>query len=221
MIIKGALEPEHNITHAIDLECAKKYLLAKEYDLIFLDVMFPNGNGFDFFSTLTELSPNPPPVLFLTSKKEISDQALGYSLGADGYLIKPISKILLQARVTGLLRKTKMLHGKQDLLRSGDLKFVFTKQKAFICSEIEGEQEMDLTSREYKMLVHLCKHEDQVFSREQLLDSIWGDVNISDRTVDSHISHLRKKLTKSICNIESVHGVGYRFVRQPKGRPQP
>jgi DNA-binding response OmpR family regulator len=210
IIIRGALKSEHQVTHVPNLKSAREIIKSQSFDLILLDIMFPEGNGFEFYSGLSEICDNPPPVLFLTSKAEVSDQALGFNLGADGYIIKPINSIILQARVNGIIKKHARLM--PEVFINKDLKFVFPKQKAFICdSNIDSE--IDLTAREYRLLLHFCRHEEQVFSREQLLDTVWGEVNVSDRAVDSHISHLRKKLVPSSFTIESVHGVGYRLIQ--------
>jgi DNA-binding response OmpR family regulator len=211
-IIRKALEPEHYVTSVSLLSKATELLNSHSYQLILLDVMLPDGDGFHFLSDLKNSSSiRTMPVLFLTGKSSTADQVLGFSLGAEDYMIKPIQPILLQARVNAKIKKYTELRNDSDMLILGDLKFLISKQKAMIVRGT-SESEMDLTPLEFKLLLHFAKHEEDVFSRDQLISYVWGEnVHIFDRTIDTHISHLRKKLKGCQYSLDSIHGVGYRL----------
>lgn len=212
-IIRKALEPEHQVTSASSLAKATELLQQHSYQLILLDVTLPDGDGFEFFSELKNSSNiRLVPVLFLTGKSSTADQVLGLSMGAEDYLIKPVQPILLRARVDAKIKKYIELHKESDTYTIGNLKFIISKQKAIIMKET-GETEMDLTPLEFKLLLHFSKHGEEVFTRDQLISRVWGEnVHVFDRTVDTHVSNLRKKLKDSHCSLGSIHGVGYRLV---------
>ena len=185
--------------------------MAKEqtYDLIILDIMLPEMNGFEVCKQLRQTGITTP-VLMLTAKSQEIDKVLGLELGADDYVTKPFSPRELRARVNALLRRGKQFQQDIDRYHFGDVDVDFKK------FEVEkGGQPIYLTALEFAILHFLIKNNDQVVSRDAILDNVWGDdVYVYPRTVDTHIAHLRKKIEADPENPEYIIGVrsiGYRF----------
>jgi DNA-binding response OmpR family regulator len=187
-------------------------------DLILLDIMLPGFDGLEV--TRRVRSRHAIPILMLTARSTELDKVVGLELGADDYLTKPFSMRELLARVSAILRRV-------DLIRSRSQQNTAQATLAFPELEIDIEahdvkslgQPVSLTATEFNLLKLLASHPKRVFSREYLLEEVWGDdVTVFDRTVDSHIQRLRKKLGGSGSPgeyIETVWGVGYRF--SPRG----
>jgi DNA-binding response OmpR family regulator len=176
-------------------------------DLIILDLMLPVMDGREVCRTLRRES--DVPIIMLTALAEEIDQVTGLEIGADDYITKPFSVRALVARVRALLRRT---HGEvriPTIIRSGGLEIDSKKHiVAFNGNPIR------LTSSEFKLLNLLASHPGQAITREGMLDDLHGIASSIDRSVDSHIKNLRKKL-EAACGtsmIETVYGVGYRFI---------
>ena len=214
LFLKEALKPDHTTTGCASLEEARKVLDKKSFGLILLGVLLPDGNGFEFFDELKRAkNVSSVPVLFLSGQSSIADETLGLSLGAEDYIVKPVHFLRLKARVDSKLSKYEKAKKGGETLELGPLKFDLPKQRSYLCDE-SGEHELDLTTLEFKLLLHFSRREDQVFSRDQLITAIWGeDVHILDRTIDTHVSHLRNKIKGAPFSLEAVQGVGYRFTR--------
>ncbi|MCC8073033.1 MAG: response regulator transcription factor [Clostridiales bacterium] len=173
-------------------------------DIMLLDVMMPVQDG---FSVLKELRDQAclVPIIMLTAKGEEYDQLKGFHCGADDYISKPFSPSLLLARVEAVLRR----FGKAatDEITAGALTINTGKRIV----SVDGN-DLDLTRREYELLLYLVVNESMTFSREQLLDNVWGyDFDGSIRTVDTHIKQLRVKLAPHSDYIKTIHCVGYQF----------
>lgn len=216
--IEKSLGSEHVLKSCASLSEASRMLTQDEFDLILLDVMLPDGDGFQFLAQVRNTAESKKPmVLFITGKSSVSDQVMGYMLGAEDYVVKPIHPAVLKAKVNAKLRHLSEKKQVQDQLKVGNLLIDQKRQKAWI-ENSENRMEMDLTPLEFKILYLFACNIEHVFSREQLLNSVWGEnVHIVDRTVDTHMSHLRKKLARcrSSHTIDSVHGVGYRLIQKP------
>ncbi len=186
---------------------------SKEYfDLILLDIVLPDGDGLSLFreKKLNALAQNTP-VFLLTSKTEVASKVEAFDLGVDDYLVKPVSFLELKARV--ITRLKKVLAHKQNtmVIRRGELSLDVPLLKA-TKSYGGNEQDLELTSKEFKILYFLMRHEGVIFPRNKLVQEIWGEgVHVLERTVDSHISSLRRKLGSAGKYVESVSGKGYRF----------
>jgi two-component system alkaline phosphatase synthesis response regulator PhoP len=181
-------------------------------DLILLDVMMPEMDGWDVCKRL-KLDPATThiPILFLTAKGSEVDEVVGLELGADDYIVKPISVRKLLARVKAVLRRrgasqvTSGTH--QDIIRIDELEINIPNYTVAI-----GRSDVVLTKKEFETLVYLAQHRGRVISRELLLNVVWGEsVHVVDRTVDVHISKIREKLGSYAEYIETVKGVGYRM----------
>ncbi len=214
-LVKSVLSDDYLVVEATSLAEASTEISKENTDLILLDVMLPDGNGFNFCATIKqEPAHKNIPVIFLTGKSDTSDKVLGFSLGAEDYLPKPFDPLELKSRVQARLRDLNKNTQENNYLRKGNLLFRLSQQKIYILQN-DVEQQLDFTPLEYKLLLHFIRHEDQVFTRDQLMDAIWhDDVTVYDRTIDVHISNIRKKIEDSQYKIKAVHGVGYRCSRK-------
>lgn len=173
-------------------------------DLVLLDVMMPKADGFEVLEYLRSNS-SLTPVIMLTAKGEEYDQLKGFNAGADDYITKPFSPTLLLARIETLLKRL----GKDSETEFNKLGFNLNSSKRTL--SIDGT-ELTLTKREFDLIYFFIINETIVFSREQILNSVWGyDFEGDVRTVDTHIKQLRNKLGEKASCIKTVHGIGYRF----------
>jgi len=183
---------------------------AHRADLIVLDLMLPQMDGFEVLRTLRE-GKDDVPVLMLTARGEEADRVQGLSLGADDYLVKPFSVLELMARVKAILRRTRPVD-RPPLLRSGPFRFDLPRLEA----RRDGRL-LDLTPREFRLLEILITHPGRTHSRKELLQLAWEqDARPSARTVDVHIANLRRKLGEEQGSpwITTVGGEGYRWITQ-------
>ncbi len=175
-------------------------------NLVILDIMLPELNGWEVCQEIRGSSTTP--ILMLTAKGEKDDKVKGLDIGADDYVTKPFDPDELVARVKAILRRTK--DQDKDFLSFPNLMIDHKQHKV----ELKGKK-LDLAPKEYDLLYFLAKNEKRVFSREQLLDQVWGFDFIGDiRTVDSHIKRLRNKIDQKIVDYDYLHtvwGVGYKF----------
>ena len=189
--------------------------LSQDYQLVILDVMLPDMSGLDICRQLREAKPLQA-IMMLTSRSSETDRVLGLELGADDYMAKPFSVRELQARVRAQLRR---VHSLQSIAVPPQVKAVTCIGKLMVdhqCHKVTYQDNcIDLTSTEFELLSFLGKHPDQVFSRSQLLDSVWGYHHSGyEHTVNSHINRLRNKLEKDVTQpqiIQTVWGVGYKL----------
>lgn len=185
-----------------------------DYQLIVLDLMLPGMDGLELCRRLRSQSVNIP-VLMLTARSSELDRVLGLELGADDYLTKPFSIKELQARVKAILRRVE-LSAKQlaenpdEKIEVASLLIDVSSRNVFI-----DQQPVELTAKEFDLLLYFARNPGRVYSRGQLLDYVWGySHNGYEHTVNSHINRLRKKIEKNPQQsqyIETVWGVGYRF----------
>ena len=180
-------------------------------DMLLLDLMLPGMHGYKVCTEIRKISDIP--VIMLTAKGETFDKVLGLELGADDYMVKPFDPKELVARVKAVLRRYDQKASQKE---DKNKKLVFSDLEINISNytvEYHGEY-VDFPPKEFELLHYLAEHPNQVFTREQLLDRIWGYEYIGDtRTVDVHIKRIREKLNKQEQNwsIKTVWGVGYKF----------
>lgn len=178
------------------------------FALLIVDLMMPEIDGWRVCREIRETSNIP--IIFLTARGEEFDRVLGFEVGADDYLVKPFSTRELVARVKALLRRS----GGQLVKSAGELDFgklKINKEKHFVSV---GHSVINLTPREFELLYFLAKNPGRVFSREQLMETVWGyDFYGDARTVDTHIKKLREKLSDPDVKgmVATVWGVGYKF----------
>ncbi len=210
-LVSRALEPTSEVTWAKNLSEGREMVSNNNYDLVLLDMELPDGNGIELCYKLQEIRPLLP-VFFLTSHTDLSNKVLGFSAGAEDYITKPFSPLELKARVEAKLKRQAMTLSNSDLLSWKEIEIDKSSQEVFIFSESGGKELIELTSLEFKILIYLSNQPNAVISRDDILDAIWGrDVHVYSRSVDTHVSKLRKKLDYVSTIIESVHGVGYKF----------
>jgi len=187
---------------------------AKPYDLIILDIKLPGIDGLEVCRRLRARG-RYTPILMLTSKSSELDRVLGLEMGADDYLTKPFSVMELTARVKALFRRVEMLGKKEEgaeakLFQVRDLTIDIDRHAV----AVRGSP-VELTAREFDLLAYFARHPGRVYSREQLLDQVWGYQHSGyDHTVNSHINRLRSKIERDPQNPEyilTVWGVGYKF----------
>jgi two-component system alkaline phosphatase synthesis response regulator PhoP len=197
----------YDVDTAADGESALMLFAKNKYDLILLDRMLPGMDGTDVLKKIRSVEPNIP-VIMLTAKAEEADKLKGFDLGADDYVTKPFSMMELKARVRAMLkRKIKEEPEAEPNFEMGALVIDYQNYKLYI----EGEK-IPLTLKEFELAKLLTKNQSKVFSRENILEKIWGYEYYGEtRTVDVHIRTLRKKIGDYGKLIKTVHGVGYSF----------
>ncbi len=209
------------IDHYADGKDACSAALKNDYCLVLLDLMLPNMNGLDICRTIREKKPEQA-IIMLTSKNSETDRVLGLELGADDYMTKPFSIRELQARVRSQIRKAHIIrdsaqHSVQtsNIISSGELRINQQTREV-----MKNDVALELTATEFELLYHLMGHPNQVFSRTQLLESVWGYQHSGyEHTVNSHINRLRSKLENDATDpqyVQTVWGVGYKFNTQHK-----
>jgi DNA-binding response OmpR family regulator len=209
--LKDELESEgYAVIQAEDGEKGLDAARTETPDLIILDVMMPVMNGYDVCKQLRREG-NSTPILMLTVKDKEIDKVLGLELGADDYVTKPFSLREVVARVKAILRRTEDQGDEPGTFLIGDVHLDFRKYEAF-----RGEESIELTPLEFRMLKVLIQKKEQVITRNDFLDRIWGEDNmvVSSRTIDSHIANMRKKIDdpSNPKHIISIRGVGYKLI---------
>lgn len=204
-ILKRYLENEgYSVDFYDDGESALDGFANYDYSLAVLDVMLPDMDGWSILRTIRRKSKMP--VVMLTARSEEEDKLFGFELGADDYITKPFSGKELIARIKALLKRS-MVYSVDSVVDIGTLS-INTQYR-----QVKSEQEnVDLTPIEYDLLLCFVDNVNIALSRDKILDIVWGmDYYGDERTVDTHIKRLRKKLGKSGEMIETVRGYGYRM----------
>jgi len=194
-----------------------KQALSHAYDLIVLDLMLPGMEGLEVCRNV-RTKPNYTPILMLTAKSTELDRVLGLEVGADDYLTKPFSIRELLARVKALFRRMEALEAqrasdKHHIIQAGDLMIDCEKRKVTLCGNV-----LDLTAKEFDLLLQFAQHPGRVYTRSQLLDLVWGYAHAGyEHTVNSHINRLRAKIERHTSHpqyILTVWGIGYSFTEE-------
>ncbi len=205
LIKKYAKFEGYEVEEAADgLETLEKFG-AGEYDLVILDVMMPELDGFSVCREIRRKRPTP--VIMLSARGEEYDKIHGFELGVDDYVVKPFSPRELMMRVAAVLKRTGMERTQKELYEKNGLRVDFTSRQVWL----DGE-ELSLSPKEYDLLFYLVRNRGVALSRERLLNQVWGyDFYGDDRTLDTHIKLLRRTLGRMSGNIVTLRGVGYRF----------
>lgn len=215
LIVKGirfSLEQDDmEVDCAYDGEEALKMAKEKAYDMILLDVMLPKMDGFEVCQQIREFSNMP--IVMLTAKGDDMDKILGLEYGADDYITKPFNILEVKARIKAIMRRTSVATPKKEdsmLIEAGDLKLDCESRRLFILGK-----EVNLTAKEFDLLELLVNNPNKVYSRENLLNLVWGYEYPGDvRTVDVHVRRLREKIESNPSEPKYVHtkwGVGYYY----------
>lgn len=211
-LIKYNLEKAGFLTDVVyNGEDAIKKTEENKFDLIVLDLMLPKMDGMEVCKTIRKNN-NYIPILMLTAKDDEYDKIYGLEMGADDYLTKPFSPKELIARINAILRRTEQRteNAAPLVLEVGDIKVHPDRFEAFFKGDL-----LELTRKEFELLVYLIQHKGQILSREQLLSSVWEYDFVGDtRIVDVQVSHLRDKIetdSKNPTYIKTVRGFGYKL----------
>ena len=215
LIVKGIrfnLEQDGmEVDFAYDGEEAVEKAKANKYDIILLDLMLPKMDGLEVCQQIREFS--NVPIVMLTAKGEDMDKILGLDYGADDYITKPFNILEVKARIKAIMRRARSEHEEKEkakTIESGDLKLDCESRRVFIAGK-----EINLTAKEFDVLELLVFNPNKVYSRENLLNIVWGYEYPGDvRTVDVHIRRLREKIETNPSEPKYVHtkwGVGYYF----------
>lgn len=209
IIIEYLSKDGHKCIHAADGVDALAILKNNPVDIVILDIMMPNIDGFSVCKITREMYSIP--IIILTAKSDESDKLKGYELGADDYMTKPFSPKVLSAKVRALLKRSTS-PSLQHAVNAVKIMIVPASRTVYV----NGLQ-IELTHKEFELLQLLISNQNQVFSRQQLLNRIWGfDFEGNTRTVDTHIKTLRKKLGTEGQHIVTLIRSGYKF--EVKGR---
>lgn len=216
LIVKGirfSLEQDGmEVDCAYDGEEALEYARNNQYDIVLLDIMLPKLSGFEVCQQIREFS--SVPVIMLTAKGDDMDKILGLEYGADDYITKPFNILEVKARIKAIMRRMEPKKNAQEdasVLESGSMRLDCEGRRVYISG-----REIGLTAKEFEVLELLVRNPNKVYSRENLLKTVWGSDYPGDvRTVDVHIRRLREKIESNPSEPQFVHtkwGVGYYFL---------
>lgn len=212
-IIKKYAEFEgHTVTEAVDGMEAVRLCRAAEFDIIIMDIMMPELDGFSACREIRKFSQTP--IIMLSARGEEYDKINGFSLGIDDYVVKPFSPKELMLRIDAILKRSQSrassaadTKNKIVEIDGGNFKVDFTARIVYI----DGKR-VDMSPKEYDLLFYLIKNKNIALSREKLLTEVWGYDFFGDaRTLDTHVKLLRKSLGRYASYIVTLRGVGYRF----------
>ncbi len=225
LVVEDSLEISSVVTNALaalrvqiivatSVSDALRQMQNQAFDLIILDLVLPDGDGLDVLSRVRESAEQHKTAVFvLSSKSDISSKISAFSIGADDYMTKPFNLLELRARVESKLKRQTIESGTEENVFVGPFVLEVNKFSVLIKSI---NKTIHLSPIEFRLLCLFAKRPGNIFSREQILDQIWGsDVHVTDRTIDTHVYTLRKKLGEYGEYIKSVQGEGYRFVESP------
>ena len=207
LIRKYAAFEGYDVTEAEDGMSAMEILRNKDFDLIILDIMMPDIDGFTVCRELRKKS--WAPVIMLSARGEEYDKLHGFEVGVDDYVVKPFSPKELILRIEAIMKRTQKSEpvAEVDIYKSRGLEVNFTARRVYV----DGN-EVNLSPKEYDLLFYMIKNKDIALTREKLINKVWGyDFFGGDRTLDTHIKLLRKSLGNYASYIVTLRGVGYRY----------
>lgn len=222
-LIKRGIDSGHTFFRASTVEEAKR-VFKSNMDLLIVDVGLPDGDGFEFCTWVRERPEwNDIPIIFVSANKSIESTVTGLMVGGDDYVSKPFHMVELRARVEAKLRYRFAKKARENQIEAEGITIDLKARKVFL-KDGEKMKDVDLTPIEFKILHYLVEEPGKACDREDILNKVWGkDIYVYHRSVDTHVSKLRKKLGPKGDLIRSVHGTGYRFVphgEESAGAPQ-
>ena len=211
-LLKKYLSHDFNITTYENLKDAKEGLQEDVSSSIFiLDYDLPDGNGNDFCNEIRQKFGPRPYIIILTSDSDLQKKLVAYQFGADDYLVKTVEPLELAAKLNSVANRLMNSDEAHEEFIYHNVQFDSSKMQAFDINNGE-KKTLNLTPKEFLILKLLVQNEENLYSREKILGQVWGDdVTVTDRTVDQHITHIRRKLNNPSFSIEAVRGEGYRL----------
>jgi len=209
---QGLTESSYAVDQAFDGQSAITWARTTDFDIIVLDIMLPESDGFTVCRSIRE-SHDSTPILMLTARDAVDDRIKGLDAGADDYLVKPFSIKELEARIRALLRRTSN-HGPQTVLQVADLSFDGKTREVS-----RGQNVLSLTAKEGSILECLMREKEHVLSREQIAGHVWGfDAPTESNIIDVYIRNLRRKIDEGSSHklIRTVKGLGYKISERPE-----
>lgn len=208
-LIKMALKDQYAISFAQNLSQAKSFLANRSPDLILLDINLNGEDGLSFYSSMTS-SPiqSKIPVIFLTGTEGINYKISAFKLGATDFIVKPFEPIDLSLRVEARIKQSVV----DSVCYISDTIYIDKKQQALYENRGESNIRVDLSPTEFRLICLFTENPETIYSRKDIFSNIWGDnINYLERTVDKHISAIRKKIPYLKSSIRSVYGSGYTY----------
>ncbi|HLO58045.1 MAG TPA: response regulator transcription factor [Bacteroidales bacterium] len=209
-IIHFLVKEGYSVDRAQNYREADKHIAGCLYDCLLLDITLPDGNGLNLINKVKERNDDSG-IIIITAKNSLNDRVAGLDLGADDYLSKPFHLAELNSRIKSLLRRRKSQGLK--VITIDDLKIIPENFQVFVL-----DKEIELTRKEFDLLLFLVSNKNRVLTKESIADHIWGDV--ADFTYDydfiySHIKNIRRKITENggTDNIVSIYGIGYKYIK--------
>jgi len=218
ILLKGLkfslIQEGYDVETAIDGADAYKKIIENDYDLVLLDIMLPKMNGLEVCKKVRKTS--MVPIIMLTAKGDDSSKVLGLEYGADDYMTKPFNMLELKARVNAILRRV-LFNEEEGDNNTNEIIFDNFKVNSLGRKVFLNDKRINLTAKEFDLLILLISNRGKVFSREELLEEIWGYEYFGDvRTVDVHVRRLREKIEEESSEpkyISTKWGVGYYFAK--------
>jgi two-component system alkaline phosphatase synthesis response regulator PhoP len=207
-ILKFNLESEGYVADTVNSGEEALALKIEKYQLFLLDVMMKGMSGYKLADEIRKRKKINTPIIFITAKNSENDKLTGFSLGADDFITKPFSVKEILARVKAIVRRAESRENKnpEDIIKIAGIELDLEKKRL----KIDGQRE-DLTPIEFQLLFMLLKNPGRIFDRDQILDFIWRDVSVTERTVDVHVTRLRKKMGDYGKYLVTRKGYGYCF----------
>lgn len=210
-LMTSILGPYHLIEFCESLKETKLKLHASKPDLMLLDLNLPDGDGLSYFAELQSNEETQSiPVMIITANTDAEKEVMGFSLGAEDFIVKPVDPVRLKARIQNKVKQIQSREPNDIYFFKGTIKLCLSTQQAYLIRE-NRELAIELTPIEFKLLFQFLRHEEKTFSCEQLIMTVRGKSEMSDRTIDMHVSNLRKKIAETEFKIRPIHGVGYRI----------
>tara|TARA_R110000868_G_scaffold248282_12_gene504705 strand:- start:8318 stop:9016 length:699 start_codon:yes stop_codon:yes gene_type:complete len=213
-LLETVLTPTYALFHVDNLKNARDFINRSVPDLILLDDELPDGRGIEMFNNLKSVEgARQTPILMLTKKGAVENKVAAFELGAEDYITKPFEPLEVLARVQLRLKHKRSDSSSAPSTRFDDLELDVPMSKAYLHAG-ESKNEIDMTPIEFKILYLLASKKGEVLSRKDILSEVWGDSqHVIERTVDQHVSKIRKKLQECSYTVRSAHGRGYAFVK--------
>jgi DNA-binding response OmpR family regulator len=211
-LILQSLLRDYKVITCTSLEEAKRALNHGPFAAIILDIELPDGDGLRFLAECPENLKKNAAIFIISSKNALANKAMAFTYGADDFISKPFDPIEVKMRIDAKIRKLADQSTSNENFKIEDLIVNIAEQRLYLEGQEESTQ-INFTSLEFRIFTFLSKNRDKVISRDEIINHIWGGrVHITDRTVDAHIAHIRKKIFSSRVKIETVFGSGYKLI---------